>query len=53
LPGGGNEFTLALKGFHESFCADIPTETRSLQRVVLGQYRDHHLQPATRPTPTH
>jgi pimeloyl-ACP methyl ester carboxylesterase len=24
LPDGGNEFTLAPKGFHESFCADIP-----------------------------
>jgi pimeloyl-ACP methyl ester carboxylesterase len=24
LPGGGNEFTLAPEGFHESFCADIP-----------------------------
>src|SRR5215468_1867649 len=24
LPEGGNEFTLAPKGFHESFCADIP-----------------------------
>ena len=24
LPEGGSEFTLALQGFHESFCADIP-----------------------------
>src|SRR5215510_7275158 len=24
LLGGGNEFTLAPEGFHESFCADIP-----------------------------
>src|SRR5215467_1877398 len=24
LPEGGNEFTLAPEGFHESFCADIP-----------------------------
>ena len=24
LPGGGNEFTLAPEGFHESFCADLP-----------------------------
>jgi len=24
LPRGGKEFTLAPKGFHESFCADIP-----------------------------
>src|SRR5215467_577976 len=24
LPDGGNEFTLAPEGFHESFCADIP-----------------------------
>jgi pimeloyl-ACP methyl ester carboxylesterase len=26
LPGGGVEFTLAPKGFHESFCADIPAD---------------------------
>src|SRR5262245_44555996 len=24
LPGGGSEFTLALDGFHPSFCADLP-----------------------------
>ncbi|MBV9355262.1 MAG: hypothetical protein JO023_06995 [Chloroflexi bacterium] len=24
LPGGGKEFTLAPRGFHESFCADFP-----------------------------
>jgi pimeloyl-ACP methyl ester carboxylesterase len=27
LPEGGKEFTLAPKGFHESFCADIPADT--------------------------
>jgi alpha/beta hydrolase family protein len=26
LPEGGNEFTLAPEGFHESFCADIPAD---------------------------
>jgi pimeloyl-ACP methyl ester carboxylesterase len=24
VPDGGNEFTLAPEGFHESFCADLP-----------------------------
>jgi pimeloyl-ACP methyl ester carboxylesterase len=27
LAGGGNEFTLAPDGFHESFCADVPALT--------------------------
>src|ERR1700729_1305665 len=26
IPGGGNEFPLAPEGFHESFCADVPTD---------------------------
>ena len=26
IPGGGNEFTLAPEGFHESFCADVPAD---------------------------
>jgi hypothetical protein len=26
LPGGGNEFTLAPAGFHESFCADVQAD---------------------------
>ena len=40
LPGGGNEFTLAPKGFHESFCADIPAEDAAFfaisQRPLAG-----------------
>src|SRR5262245_24612178 len=45
LPGGGSEFTLAPKGFHESFCADIPaadaafyaTSQRPLAGVALTE----------------
>jgi pimeloyl-ACP methyl ester carboxylesterase len=40
LPGGGNEFTLAPKGFHESFCADIPADDAAFyaisQRPLAG-----------------
>jgi pimeloyl-ACP methyl ester carboxylesterase len=40
LPGGGNEFTLALDGFHESFCADVPAEDAAFfaisQRPLAG-----------------
>ena len=33
LPGGGNEFTLAPAGFHESFCADIPADDAAFYAV--------------------
>jgi pimeloyl-ACP methyl ester carboxylesterase len=40
LPGGGSEFTLALEGFHESFCADIPADDAAFyaicQRPLAG-----------------
>jgi pimeloyl-ACP methyl ester carboxylesterase len=40
LPDGGNEFTLAARGFHESFCADIPAEDAAFyaisQRPLAG-----------------
>jgi len=40
LPGGGNEFTLAPDGFHESFCADIPAADAAFfaisQRPLAG-----------------
>jgi pimeloyl-ACP methyl ester carboxylesterase len=40
LPGGGNEFTLALDGFHESFCADLPADDAAFyaisQRPLAG-----------------
>ena len=40
LPGGGNEFTLAPGGFHESFCADIPADDAAFyaisQRPLAG-----------------
>jgi pimeloyl-ACP methyl ester carboxylesterase len=40
LPGGGNEFTLAPEGFHESFCADIPAADAAFyaisQRPLAG-----------------
>jgi pimeloyl-ACP methyl ester carboxylesterase len=40
LPGGGNEFTLSLDGFHESFCADIPADDAAFyaisQRPLAG-----------------
>jgi pimeloyl-ACP methyl ester carboxylesterase len=40
LPEGGNEFTLAPEGFHESFCADIPAEDAAFyaisQRPLAG-----------------
>ena len=39
-PEGGNEFTLAPAGFHESFCADIPAEDAAFyaisQRPLAG-----------------
>ncbi len=40
LPDGGSEFTLALDGFHESFCADIPADDAAFyaisQRPLAG-----------------
>jgi pimeloyl-ACP methyl ester carboxylesterase len=33
LPEGGNEFTLAPNGFHESFCADIPAEDAAFYAI--------------------
>jgi pimeloyl-ACP methyl ester carboxylesterase len=40
LPGGGKEFTLAPRGFHESFCADIPAADAAFyaisQRPLAG-----------------
>jgi pimeloyl-ACP methyl ester carboxylesterase len=40
LPDGGNEFTLAPEGFHESFCADIPADDAAFyaisQRPLAG-----------------
>jgi pimeloyl-ACP methyl ester carboxylesterase len=40
LPDGGNEFTLAPAGFHESFCADIPAADAAFyaasQRPLAG-----------------
>ena len=40
LPEGGNEFTLAPEGFHESFCADIPADDTAFyaisQRPLAG-----------------
>src|SRR6478735_3534805 len=40
LPDGGSEFTLALQGFHESFCADIPADDAAFlaiaQRPLAG-----------------
>jgi pimeloyl-ACP methyl ester carboxylesterase len=40
LAGGGNEFTLAPRGFHESFCADIPAADAAFyaisQRPLAG-----------------
>jgi hypothetical protein len=33
LPGGGNEFTLAPEGFHESFCADVPADDAAFYAV--------------------
>lgn len=37
LPGGGNEFTLAPEGFHESFCADLPAQ--AVAQVVMTAVR--------------
>jgi pimeloyl-ACP methyl ester carboxylesterase len=40
LPDGGNEFSLAPEGFHESFCADIPADDAAFlaisQRPLAG-----------------
>ena len=40
LPRGGNEFTLAPEGFHESFCADVPADDAAFlaisQRPLAG-----------------
>jgi len=40
LPEGGNEFTLAPEGFHESTCADIPADDAAFyaitQRPIAG-----------------
>jgi pimeloyl-ACP methyl ester carboxylesterase len=34
LPDGGNEFTLAPQGFHESFCADIPADDAAFYAIA-------------------
>jgi pimeloyl-ACP methyl ester carboxylesterase len=34
LPQGGKEFTLAPKGFHESFCADIPAADAAFYAIA-------------------
>ena len=34
LPDGGNEFTLAPEGFHESFCADIPADDAAFYAIT-------------------
>jgi len=34
LPDGSSEFTLALEGFHESFCADIPVDDASFYAIT-------------------
>jgi pimeloyl-ACP methyl ester carboxylesterase len=40
LADGGQEFTLALDGFHESFCADVPVDDATFyaisQRPLAG-----------------
>jgi pimeloyl-ACP methyl ester carboxylesterase len=40
LPDGGSEFTLALDGFHNSFCADVPADDAAFyaisQRPLAG-----------------
>src|ERR1700733_8241470 len=54
LPDGGQEFTLAPEGFHESFCADIPVDDatfyaisqRPLAGVVMTAARTCAAQPA-------
>ena len=33
IPGGGNQFTIAPEGFHESFCADIPADDAAFYAV--------------------
>src|ERR1700755_1359836 len=33
LPDGGQEFTLAPEGFHESFCADIPADDAAFYAI--------------------
>ena len=33
-PDGGNEFTLAPRGFHESFCADIPADEAAFYAIA-------------------
>lgn len=33
LPDGGKEFTLALEGFHESFCADVPADDAAFYAI--------------------
>jgi pimeloyl-ACP methyl ester carboxylesterase len=33
LPDGGQEFTLAPEGFHESFCADIPVDDATFYAI--------------------
>jgi pimeloyl-ACP methyl ester carboxylesterase len=34
LPDGGNEFTLAPRGFHESFCADISADDAAFYAIT-------------------
>ena len=40
MPDGGKEFTLAPRGFHESFCADVPVADAAFyaisQRPLAG-----------------
>jgi hypothetical protein len=34
LPGRGNEFTFAPKGFHQSFCADLPADDAAFYAIT-------------------
>jgi pimeloyl-ACP methyl ester carboxylesterase len=34
LPGGGQEFTIAQDGFHESFCADAPADDAAFYAIT-------------------
>jgi pimeloyl-ACP methyl ester carboxylesterase len=34
LPEGGSEFTLATKGFHQSFCADLPADDAAFYAIT-------------------
>jgi pimeloyl-ACP methyl ester carboxylesterase len=50
LPEGGNEFTLALQGFHESFCADLPAADAAFLAITQRPLAGVALTEAT-PTP--